>query len=142
MNLFDNLSEELVKNNVKPSVQRIKILEYLLTYKDHPTADQIFNELKKKIHSLSKATVYNTLSLFSDKGLLKVLTLEDNEKRYDITTSCHGHFICNSCKNIYDFAVNVDSLKIDKMDDFLIIDKDVCFKGLCPSCISNKKQLS
>jgi Fur family peroxide stress response transcriptional regulator len=139
MNLFDNLSEELIRNNIKPSVQRIKILEYLLAFQNHPTADQIFHDLKKKVNSLSKATVYNTIALFAQKGLLKVLTLEDNEKRYDIETSSHGHFVCNSCKNIYDFDINIDSFTVDKLDDFKVTDKDVYFKGICHTCLLNKK---
>ena len=140
MILFNNISEELIKNNIKPSIPRIKILEYFMNQNNHPNADQIYNDLKKENHALSKATVYNTLALFSEKGLLKVLTLENNEKRYDITTSCHGHFLCNFCKNIYDFSINIDGLNIDEMSNFIVLEKDVFLKGICPRCQTNNKR--
>ena len=138
MNSFNNLSEVLLKNNITPSVQRIKILEYLVTRKNHPTADQLYHDLKK-VHSLSKATVYNTLALLAEKGIVKVLTLENNENRYDIIMGDHGHFLCDVCKKVYDFSMDLDRLAAQGLDGFEITDKNVCFKGICPECLSNKK---
>jgi len=124
---FDNLTEELIKNDIKPSIQRIKILEYMLDCHEHPTADQLYNALKESVHSLSKATVYNTLAVFTEKGLVKVLTLENTESRYDIITVNHGHFLCEACGRISDFAIDIDSFKTNTLDDYRIDQKDVFF---------------
>ena len=56
------------------------------------TVDQIFTELHKNISTLSKTTVYNTLRVLVEAGLVRVITIEDNETRYDINIENHGHF--------------------------------------------------
>lgn len=136
MKQFDDLTEELIKNDIKPSVQRIKILEYMQNCHDHPTADQLYNALKQTVHSLSKATVYNTLTLFAEKGLVRVLTLENTENRYDIITANHGHFLCETCGRIADFEINIESFKTAALNAYKIHQKDVFFKGVCPECLS------
>jgi len=138
---FAELSTELVKKNLRPSHHRIKILEYLLDKQGHPSVDQIFNDLHKEIPTLSKSTVYNTLNLFVTARLVRMLTIEDNETRYDLIIDKHGHFKCESCGTIYDFKINIDDFIADELSDFQINDQDVYFKGICPSCLSNKNTL-
>lgn len=134
MALLDDLSEQLLAHAITPSIQRIQILDYLQGNKTHPTAEQIYADLQKTSFSLSKATVYNTLSLFSAKGLVRVLPMENNENRYDIVSETHGHFICSACKNVYDIAVDIDSCIPDSFSGFEIHEKSMFLKGLCPHC--------
>ncbi|MGZ5491385.1 MAG: Fur family transcriptional regulator [Nitrososphaeraceae archaeon] len=136
---IDNLVKTLVEKNIKPSYQRIKILEYLITKRNHPTVDKIFNDLIKEIPTLSKATVYNTLDLFKKANLAIVVTIENNETRYDAKVASHGHFKCENCGNIYDFDVNIDNLPVDSLEHFKINEKNVYFKGVCPKCLSNNQ---
>ena len=136
---IDNLVKTLVEKNIKPSYQRIKILEYLITKRNHPTVDKIFNDLIKEIPTLSKATVYNTLDLFKKANLAIVVTIENNETRYDAKVASHGHFKCENCGNIYDFNVNIDNLPVDSLEHFKINEKNVYFKGVCPKCLSNNQ---
>ena len=126
----------LIGKKIKPSYQRIKILEYINANINHPTVDKIFNSLVKEIPTLSKATVYNTLELFKDANLAKVITIEDNETRYDSRVHNHGHFKCESCGVIYDFEVDIDGLAVKSLDCFKINDKNVYFKGICPKCLN------
>jgi Fur family transcriptional regulator, peroxide stress response regulator len=97
---IDSLAKTLIGKNIKPSYQRIIILEYLLNKKNHPTVDKIYTDLAKEIPTLSKATVYNTLDLLKEANLTKVVTIENNETRYDAKVSSHGHFKCESCGKI------------------------------------------
>jgi len=136
---IDNLVKTLVEKNIKPSYQRIKILEYLITKRNHPTVDKIFNDLIKEIPTLSKATVYNTLDLFKKANLAIVVTIENNKTRYDAKVVSHGHFKCENCGNIYDFDVNIDNLPVDSLEHFKINEKNVYFKGVCPKCLSNNQ---
>jgi len=129
------LSEELKKKNIKPSYQRMKVFEYLTEMKNHPTVDEIFKELVKEIPTLSKATVYNTLDLLRKAELARVVTIEDNETRYDSEVSVHGHFKCENCGRIIDFPVDIDAISTDSLKNFTITDKDVYFKGICPGCL-------
>lgn len=136
---FKNLSDELLKKEIRPSFQRIKVLEYLINQPYHPTVDQIYNGLKKEVPTLSKATVYNTLNLLLEARLARVVTIEDNETRYDLTMSNHGHFKCDLCGAIFDFKVNIDNFMSDELSEFKINEKNVYFKGVCPICLKYKK---
>ena len=131
---LENLEKELKNINIHPSHQRLKILEYLNKNQIHPTVDQIFTDLHKDIPTLSKTTVYNTLKLFFQAGLVKVITIEDNETRYDINIKSHGHFKCESCGTIYDFDIDIDSIASKELKSFKINEKNVYFKGICPRC--------
>ncbi len=132
-----DIAEKLIDRHIKPSFHRIKVLEYLMANRTHPTAEQIFACLKKELPTLSKATVYNTLKLFVEAKLAREITIEDKEIRYDYTIENHGHFKCESCGTIFDFKINVDDCITEELDDFVIKDKNVYFKGICPRCFSN-----
>ncbi|MCG8501075.1 MAG: transcriptional repressor [Firmicutes bacterium] len=141
-----NLNNDTTKNtgsylkeyDIKPSYQRIKIFEYLRNTKSHPTVDEIFKEIVQEIPTLSKTTVYNTLSLFIEKGIVTVITIEENETRYDADTSLHGHFKCKSCGKVYDFDIKVSKEDIGDLDGFEVDEKHLYFKGSCKACLKNK----
>jgi Fe2+ or Zn2+ uptake regulation protein len=134
---FKDLEKELKEKNINLSYQRLKVLEYLAENQCHPTVDQIFTDLQKDISTLSKTTVYKTLKMLINAGLVRVITIEDNETRYDIMTENHGHFKCESCGIIYDFRIDIDSLSYGDLSNFKINDKNIYFKGICPRCLSN-----
>ncbi|PKL16564.1 MAG: transcriptional repressor [Spirochaetae bacterium HGW-Spirochaetae-5] len=130
---------ELSNRGIQPSIQRAKILEFLWKERIHPTADDIFDHLHHEIPTLSRTTVYNTVKLFTEHNILQPLVIEDKEIRYDIDTSLHGHFKCESCGNIFDFkADNEGSAGIRELEGFQIRERHIYFKGLCSSC-SNLK---
>ena len=134
------LSNQLKSKEIRPSYQRIKVLEYMHQKKGgHPTVDEIFRALLPDIPSLSKVTIYNTLRTLVEVGLVRVVDIDDSEKRYDITLNNHGHFQCEVCGSIYNFQVNIDQVPIEGLSQFEITQKDVYFKGLCPNCLSQSK---
>ncbi|ATW28610.1 transcriptional repressor [Candidatus Formimonas warabiya] len=128
------MSHELIRRKIRPSHQRIKILDYLMNQRCHPTVDQIFHDLHQEIPTLSKSTVYNTLNAFLEAQLIRVITIEDHETRYDIAMKNHGHFKCDSCGSIYDFTINIDDFATGELNGFQITDKNIYFKGICPRC--------
>jgi Fur family transcriptional regulator, peroxide stress response regulator len=133
-----NIEATLQQFDIKPSYQRIKILEFLNNHRIHPNVDQIYVALNPEIHTLSKTTVYNTLKLFVQKGLVQELTIDDNEVRYDIDTKEHGHFKCQECHNIYDFDLALYA-NIQGLKDFQIDSVDVYTRGICKVCLANLK---
>lgn len=135
---ISNITKILLEKKIKPSYQRIKIMEYLNSKRSHPTVDMIFNDLVKEIPTLSKATVYNTLNLFRENNLAIAVTIDNNETRYDSKVNNHGHFKCESCGSIYDFDIDIDSFSIDSLKNFKISKKNVYFNGICPDCLKNK----
>lgn len=135
--LYSYLSKELIKRQIRLSNRRLKVLEYLCANLDHPTADQIYIKIKKEEPTLSKTTVYNTLHLLVDTGLVRVVNIEDNEAHYDIVNDSHGHFKCQQCGAITDFDIDLERLSSNALSGFRVIDKSVYFKGICPKCLSN-----
>jgi len=134
---LDEISQFLSQKGIRPSFHRLKIFEYLINERTHPTADEIYEVLKKEIPAISKATVYNTLRLFLEKQIVQLINLEKNEARYDSTLSWHGHFKCLSCGQIYD--VGIEKLELSGLGNYQVLEKHLDLKGLCPSCRQSNK---
>ena len=94
--------ERLQGHNIKPSVQRIAIMKYLMEHRTHPTVDEIYTALSPTIPTLSKTTVYNTLKILSEQGAAQTLTIDERNTCYDADTTPHSHFLCKRCGRIYD----------------------------------------
>ncbi len=129
----------LSSNNIRPSLQRLKIFEYLYDSREHPTVDTIYSELVGDIPTLSKTTVYNTLKLFIDNGITSTVTIEDNEVRYDAIMEEHAHFKCDACGHVYDVEIDVSALKFKKMNSFQVDKTNIYLRGKCNKCLINKK---
>ena len=97
MNTVQGTREYLLKYNIKPSMQRIAIMDYLMVHRVHPTADEIYNALYPTMPTLSKTTIYNTMKLFTEQGAVKALVIDEKNVRFDIDTSSHAHFMCLGC---------------------------------------------
>ena len=131
---LDFLTQQLKSKGIRPSYQRIKILEYLFRKEGHPTVDEIFRALSADVPPPSKVTIYNTLHSFVAAGLARLVDIDEAEMHYDLTLTNHGHFLCEECGGIYDFEVNIDRVPIEGLSRFEITQKNVYFKGLCPNC--------
>jgi Fe2+ or Zn2+ uptake regulation protein len=132
---YELLAGGLKEQNVKLSNRRMKVLKYLSENQHHPTVDQIYNGLLNEVPNLSKTTVYSTLRTLMEAGLVKVINIEDNETRYDVVTETHGHFKCEDCGTILNFAVDIQSFSTEELKGFKIVDRNVYFKGVCPKCL-------
>ena len=125
----------LLSHKIKPSMQRIAIMDYLFEHKVHPTVDKIFNDLYPQIPTLSKTTVYNTLKLFADQGAVQVLTIDEKNTRFDADISQHGHFKCKICGEIYDLPKEYFSIiPTGKVGEFEVDEVQVYYKGYCKKC--------
>lgn len=129
----------LVRHGIRPSAQRVRILQFLLQSKDHPTADDVFRALLDDIPSLSKTTVYNTLTLLVGEHLAHQLSTCEGEARFDGDTSLHGHFQCMQCGRVMDFPVEDAGIPPVGLEGYEIESKDVFFRGICPRCRKNSQ---
>jgi Fur family peroxide stress response transcriptional regulator len=130
-------TDQLKSKGIRPSFQRIKVLEYLNRNGGHPTVEEIFSALSPVIPSLSKGTIYNTVHTFVEAGLVRVVEIDDAQMRYDITLNDHGHFLCAACGTIYNFPVRIDPVSLKGLNQFKITQKNIYFKGFCPNCLEN-----
>ena len=129
-----NVAEYLKNNGIKPSYQRVRVFEYLIKNKNHPTVDTVFKALVGEIPTLSKTTIYNTLKLFAEKNIVIVINIENNEIRYDADTSVHGHFKCEKCGKVYDFQFDEENLNIKTIEGFDVRQIHLYIKGICKNC--------
>jgi Fur family iron response transcriptional regulator len=87
-----DIEQKLRRHGIMPTSQRIEVAGALLREPQHLSADQILEALKDQGSRVSKATVYNTLNLFSKSGLVKEINVDAARKYYDSTTHAHHHF--------------------------------------------------
>lgn len=126
---------ELKKAGLRPSHQRVLIMEYLSSGSLHPTADRIWRDLMASMPTLSKSTVYNTLKVLTGAGLVAEVDIDEGEARYEMRKKSHGHFKCMRCGSVYDFGIDIDRAAASDLAGFRIEEKCVYFKGLCESCL-------
>ncbi|MFC1722750.1 Fur family transcriptional regulator [Nanoarchaeota archaeon] len=116
--------------------QKLKIFEYLEGVYTHPTAQQVFDAVKKDLPAITLATVYRNLNLLADQG--KILRFEaGKEYRYDADTRLHQHAVCKSCGKIFDLhKKGVSTFAMKKLDiaGFEAESVDVIFHGKCKGC--------
>lgn len=124
----------LKKHDIRVSHQRLMILDYLVNNRTHPTADDIYKDLKSKDPILSQATVYNTLNLFVKNNIVSELDFNQSRKRYDFYQKHHAHFICEYCGDILDLNFDIDNLKFDGLEGYEINNVDLTIRGICPNC--------
>ena len=88
----EGLLSLLDRHGILPTPQRVEIAGILLERPQHLSADQIIDRLKAAGSGVSKATVYNTLNLFAERGLVREVMVDPVRKFYDSTTHSHHHF--------------------------------------------------
>jgi len=134
MSKHNEAEKRLLEKRIRPSFPRLRILEYLLKSREHPGADDVYRALVDDIPTLSKTTVYNALALFEEAGLVRRVATDGNEARYDARLEEHGHFRCESCGRIFDFAIRLDPSVEAGLESFLVRKRSVYYQGLCPQC--------
>lgn len=127
-------AKRLQEHGVRPTPQRIAVYEYLLTHRTHPTADTIYEALLPAYPSFSRTTIYNSLRVLLEAGLIRVVTIDPLEQHFDGDTATHGHCRCDRCGTLYDFDVPETLLVSLAPDGFCIARQDVFFNGLCKAC--------
>jgi len=136
---FSEVEQLLRKHNIRPSLLRYKLLDYLSKHYTHPTIDVIYNDLKKEIPTLSKTSIYNNLYLFSEKNLVQILKIDDKEIRFDFNKAPHIHFKCERCEKIYDIYTEIELKNIKQLDGFTVSYTLFFIKGVCKEC--NEKRV-
>ena len=136
-----NALEILAKFEIRPSLQRVAVMDYVLKNKFHSTADEIHDELIKTMPTLSRTTVYNTLNLLTEKGAIRALHLEKDAVHYDAALYPHAHFICSQCRKIHDVDIPEDQWnKVLSYAPVPDAEMHINFHATCHSCLENNQQ--
>ena len=127
---------------VKYSRQREEIIKNLQSRRDHPTADMIYESVRKEQPNISLGTVYRNLSMLAENGQILKISTGIGPDRFDGFTEPHSHFICTCCGNMIDMDyVLGEDIIADASKSFTgsIEQYELKFFGKCDNCLSNNK---
>ena len=120
----------LREKDIQPSAQRVAVGEYVLHTHEHPSADLVWKRVRERFPWISRATVYNTLNLFVEKGLLQRLNLSEDAVVFDPVTETHHHFIDEATGAIHDVPWDrVQVCNIESLRDYEVHDYQVVMRG-------------
>lgn len=129
------ITNKLNKVSLKSTFQREKILDYIVSGKEHPTADMIYKYMLKISPCISKTTVYNTVKSLSEAKLIKSIKFTGKDEiRYDGIVDAHHHFICEKCGKIYDLGITCRHFDKKNIDGHDINNVYAYFTGTCKNC--------
>jgi Fur family iron response transcriptional regulator len=120
----------LEQHGIQPSAHRVAVAGYVLTTTDHPSADLVLAKVGENFPFISRATIYNTLNLFVEKGLLRELYLAEGKVVFDPNLGRHHHFVNEETGTIHDVpweAVQVSN--IENLEGYDIVDYQVVLRG-------------
>jgi len=126
--------ERCKEKKLKITPQRVAVYEVLLKSKEHPTVEEIYNQIKEKYPYVSMATVYRTVEILENIGLVKRVCYWGNSTRYDANLEDHHHFICIKCGSIRDVSFNGNINVPEEIEGYTINSVAVNMYGICPSC--------
>ncbi|MFX0075827.1 MAG: Fur family transcriptional regulator [Candidatus Hermodarchaeota archaeon] len=112
------LIEFLREKGLKVTSQRLAIFNFILSRKDHPTAEQIYQKIRKEYPTISLGTVYKNLHLLKELGLIHELGFNEGSVRYDPDVNLHVNMVCSNCGKISDYK----SERLEKLWNSLISD--------------------
>ena len=122
--------------------QRRIVYETVKSTHSHPTADWVFEEVRRRLPKVSLGTVYRNLGVLKEEGLVREIYGNDRRAHYDADTSKHAHFICSACDQITDVR-GVRQVDWRTMKDLVgceVDGQEVVFTGRCAGCSQSTKK--
>lgn len=129
----------LREHGLQVTYQRLAIYQALYFTLEHPSADAVHQQVKKRFPMVSLGTVYKTLEKFYEAGLIQKVSPVTEVARYDAITGPHHHMVCLECHSIRDFGM-ADEPKVEEVPEesgFQILRREVVLHGYCPACAAN-----
>jgi len=120
----------LRERGISPSAQRVAVASYVLHTDEHPSADEVWHRVRARFPMVSRATVYNTLNLFADKGLVRAVTIAEGRVVFDPNVAAHHHFIDEATGSIHDVpweALQVS--RVEELEGFDVREYQVVLRG-------------
>ena len=122
-------------HGIRPLPLRVEIMKYLLENYNHPTIENIYNDLLPAMPTLSKTTVYNTLKLFCENKAARALFIDEKNVRYEAQMQLHAHFRCNECNAVYDVPLEKEDVaKLSGPNGISVDETHIYFIGKCHKC--------
>ncbi|MCB0276685.1 MAG: transcriptional repressor [Calditrichaeota bacterium] len=123
------------RKGLNVTYQRILIFKSLQRLKTHPSAEEIFRDVRNEYPAISLATVYKTLETLSSEGLISVVNPLNDQARYDGNTSDHHHLVCGSCRKVVDIPHEFSPpIRLPEMAGHRVSGYRLLFEGICSDC--------
>ena len=129
--------EKFRQAGLRATHQRYEILSELTNLDEHPDADAIYRKVRKRIPTISLDTVYRTLRLLEQKGVIKRVGTRQEKTKFDANTERHHHFVCSHCGQIFDFySDRLDNLDVSADINNVGVPESVYIElhGVCNAC--------
>ena len=134
---FNQLIAALQEHKFRLTPQRVELVRLIATSEGHPSANQLYNQIKLLFPTMSQATVYKTLALLKEMNQVLEIDLHDDSHYDGNRPQPHPHLICIKCNKIVDGETSFDLemiRKLEKTSGYTILRPQVSFYGLCPDC--------
>jgi Fur family peroxide stress response transcriptional regulator len=123
------------KRGIRITDQRLAVYRALAEDVTHPTADSLYTRIRKRMPSMSQATLYRTLEFLESEKLIARVSAPQAVARFDANVEQHQHLVCRDCGTLRDISVpRLQATKLPKVADFKIEEMDIRFVGLCKDC--------
>lgn len=136
--------EEICRQRgLRLTTQRRAVLEVLAGRHDHPTADQVYEEVSEKVQAIARTTVYRVLEMLVQVGAARIVCHPGEAVRYEARTSQHHHLVCLGCKRMTDIELpelNDLPLPNTRKHGFVVDEYSIQFRGLCKDCREKVKK--
>ena len=134
---LQNLCNLCKKNGLKITPQRLEIYKALLTSKEHPSVEAVYEEVHKTMPNISFDTVNRTLNTLAEMGAAFIVEGTGDVRRFDANCENHQHIKCVKCKKIFDFSHETfENIQVPESvaGNFKVLRATVYIEGLCKSC--------
>ena len=132
---MNNYTEILRQHNLKATPQRLEITNALYT-SGHISIENLYDVMLKKFNSISLATIYKNINLMLEASFIQEVKIPNEKSVYELTKDAHSHIVCDSCGEIMDIELNLDSVISDaaQSSNYKINKSDLILSGTCKNC--------
>jgi Fur family peroxide stress response transcriptional regulator len=139
---FNELIAALKERNFRLTPQRVELVRLIAVSEGHPSAAQLFAQIKTRFPTMSHATVYKTLAMLKEMNQVLEINLRDDSHYDGSRPEPHPHLICTKCNQIIDGDVSFDQgsiRKLEKESGYTILHPQIFLYGLCPDCKNGRR---
>ena len=140
---FTDFEELCRKKGLKLTHQRLEIYRELLTSRDHPSVESLFQRVRKRIPTISLDTVYRTLGMLEESGMINRIQTSGGLARFEPDEGVHHHLLCKQCQKIEDFTwKSFDAMPMPpELDQWGNIEaRNIVVEGICKSCLKKNQK--
>ena len=134
---MENITAIFKEKKLKLTPQRLAVYKYLMSTKEHPSAEVIYKAIQKDFPTMSLATVYKALKTLVEVGLVQELNVGEGNFRYDGNMNSNPHIQCINCGKVDDLMnISLDHLnsEVEQKSNYKVLSNQTYFYGLCKDC--------